>query len=147
VTPAPLPSPAILAKMISNFAQLTAIVLSAIVLAVLAGTFADRTHLFHPHKELYLAFVFAVGIASGLGLLWLWPLKLSPDRPSEFKVGDHVAVRLNDRNRTPHVGEVREVIWHFKDARYNYYLSEGGKKVHKRYFAEDLERFAADEES
>ena len=71
--------------------------------------------------------------------------KSEPD--SEFRVGDRVAVRLNDCNRTPHAGEVREVAWHFKDGKYNYYPSEGGKKVHKRYFAEDLERLAAVKES
>jgi hypothetical protein len=63
-----------------------------------------------------------------------------PDRPSEFSVGERVSVRLNSRNRTPHVGEIRDVVWHFKDGRYNYYLSENNKKVYKRYFAEDLER-------
>jgi hypothetical protein len=61
----------------------------------------------------------------------------------EFAVGDRVAVRVNERNRTPHIGEVRQVIWHHKDSRYNYYLNENGKKVSKRYFAEDLERVPA----
>jgi len=69
---------------------------------------------------------------------------VTPNLPTpEFAVGDRVAVRVNERNRTSHVGKVRRVTWHFKDSRYNYYLSEGGKKVSKRYFAEDLERVPA----
>ena len=63
-----------------------------------------------------------------------------PPPPPEFAVGDRVSVRLNERNHTPHVGEIQRVTWHHKDARYNYYLSENNKRVHKRYFAEDLER-------
>ena len=61
----------------------------------------------------------------------------------EFAVGDRVAVRVNERNRTAHVGEVRQVKWHIKDARYNFYLSENGKKISKRYLAEDLERVSS----
>jgi hypothetical protein len=58
---------------------------------------------------------------------------------SKFSVGQKVKVVLNDRNRTPHTGSVREVTWHYKDGRYNYYLEEDGKKVSKRYLEEDLE--------
>jgi hypothetical protein len=54
----------------------------------------------------------------------------------ESAVGDRVAVRVGGRNSTPHVGEVRDVIWHYKDQRYNYYLTEKGKKISKRYFAD-----------
>ena len=62
------------------------------------------------------------------------------DRPApKFKIGRRVRVVLNERNRTPHEGTIREIIWHHKDAKYNYYLQEGGKKVSKRYFDEDLE--------
>lgn len=56
-----------------------------------------------------------------------------------FSVGQRVRVIVNDRNRTPHDGSVRQVVWHHKDQRYNYYLEEAGKKVSKRYLAEDLE--------
>jgi hypothetical protein len=59
--------------------------------------------------------------------------------PPTFRLGQHVRVLLNDRNSTPHEGTVRHIIWHHKDARYNYYLQEGGKKVSKRYFEQDLE--------
>jgi hypothetical protein len=62
------------------------------------------------------------------------------DKPAPiFIVGQRVRVRVNDRNRTPHEGLVRDIIWHHKDARYNYYLQDGDKKVSKRYLAEDLE--------
>jgi hypothetical protein len=66
---------------------------------------------------------------------------------SEFAVGDRVAVRLNERNTTPHVAQIREVFWHYKDTRYYYLLSEGEKWIHKRYFAEDLERLQDEEKS
>jgi hypothetical protein len=56
-----------------------------------------------------------------------------------FHIGQRVRVILNDRNRTPHEGTVREIVWHHKDRRYNYYLEEAGKKVSKRYFEEELE--------
>jgi hypothetical protein len=56
-----------------------------------------------------------------------------------FSVGQRVRVILNERNRTARVGTILGIMWHFKDGRYNYYLEEGGKKVSKRYFQEDLE--------
>lgn len=61
-----------------------------------------------------------------------------PPKP-RFAVGQPVRVVVNERNKTAHRGTIREVIWHFKDRRYNYYLVENGKKVSKRYFDEDLE--------
>ncbi len=54
--------------------------------------------------------------------------------PAAFSIGQRVRVILNDRNRTPHSGTIREIIWHFKDQRYNYYLEENGKKISKRYY-------------
>ena len=70
--------------------------------------------------------------------------------PPEFAEGEWVAVRLNERNKTRHVGQVGIAIWHFNSARYYYYLIENGemvrdKDVHKRFFAEDLERVPAKE--
>ena len=63
-----------------------------------------------------------------------------PDRPEpKFHQGQHVRVILNERNRTPHSGTIRQIIWHFKDQRYNYYLEEDSKNVAKRYFDCDLE--------
>lgn len=57
----------------------------------------------------------------------------------KFSVGTRVRVRRGERNRTTREGTVRNVIWHFKDQRHNYYLQEDGKKVSKRYYDEDLE--------
>ncbi len=59
--------------------------------------------------------------------------------PPEFKVGDRVRVVPSGRHSTPHRGEIRQVIWHFRNARYNDYIEENGKKVSTRYLAADLE--------
>jgi hypothetical protein len=56
-----------------------------------------------------------------------------------FAIGQRVRVILSDRNRTPHEGTVRAAIWHYKERRFHYYLEEGGRKVSKRYTAEDLQ--------
>lgn len=62
------------------------------------------------------------------------------DKPQpRYSIGKLVRVVLNERNRTPHTGFIRQVIWHHKDGRYNYYLEENGKKIAKRYFEEDLQ--------
>jgi hypothetical protein len=64
---------------------------------------------------------------------------VSAERPvPRFAVGQRVSVVINERNTTQHAGAIREVIWHFKEQRYNYYLIEGGKKVSKRYLEDDL---------
>ena len=68
-------------------------------------------------------------------------LPVSPrmfDEPAFF-LGQLVRVVLNERNKTPHTGTICEIIWHYKDQRYNYYLEEDGKKVSKRCFKDDLE--------
>lgn len=59
--------------------------------------------------------------------------------PPALSVGQRVRVILSDRNRTARTGAIRQVIWHFKHRRYNYYLDVDGKKVSKRYYEEDLE--------
>lgn len=56
-----------------------------------------------------------------------------------FYLGQRVRVILNERNKTPHTGTIREIIWHYKDQRFNFYLEENGRKVAKRYFEDDLE--------
>lgn len=56
----------------------------------------------------------------------------------EFELGQRVRVVVGERNRTPLAGTVHGVIWHHKDACYNYYLEVGGRKVSKRYLAVDL---------
>jgi hypothetical protein len=71
--------------------------------------------------------------------------KTMNDRPAPvFAVGQRVLVVLNERNKTPHTGTIRQIIWHFDDRRYNYYLEENGKKVSKRYFDSDLQPVATD---
>ena len=57
----------------------------------------------------------------------------------KFTIGQKVRVRLGDRNQTAHEGTIRDVIWHFKDQRHNYYIEEGRKKISKRYYDNDLE--------
>jgi hypothetical protein len=64
--------------------------------------------------------------------------------PVEFKVGDRVRVAPSDRHQTPRTGTIRQVIWHSRDARYNYYIEENGKKVSTRYLADDLELVQSD---
>ena len=59
--------------------------------------------------------------------------------PSGFSMGQRVRVILNGRNKTPCVGTIRDIIWHFQAECYNYYLEEDGRKVSRRYTEEDLE--------
>ena len=58
--------------------------------------------------------------------------------PPEFRSGDPVEVIVNAKNLTHHIGTVREAVWHFKDRRWNYYLEVSGKRIGKRYLANDL---------
>jgi hypothetical protein len=61
------------------------------------------------------------------------------DQPEPaLRIGQRVEAILNERNHTPHIGRIREVIWHSKDRQYHYYLEENGKKVSKRYSVADL---------
>ena len=57
----------------------------------------------------------------------------------DLNVGRRVRVIVNERNHAAHEGLVERVIWHHKDQRSNYYLIELGKRISKRYFADDLE--------
>jgi hypothetical protein len=56
----------------------------------------------------------------------------------EFLLGQRVSVLVNERNHTARVGTVARVVWHHKDACYNYYLEVDGKNVSKRYLSCDL---------
>jgi len=58
----------------------------------------------------------------------------------ELNEGDKVGVILNERNRTHLIGIIHKILWHQKDEKYTYYLSVSGKKISKRYFAEDLKK-------
>lgn len=65
------------------------------------------------------------------------------DRPTpRYRLGDRVSVVLNDRNKTPHEGVIRKIVWHFKAETYHYWLEEAGRDVSKRYLAEDLRPLA-----
>ncbi len=56
----------------------------------------------------------------------------------DFNVGQRVSVCVNERNATARTGNVWRVIWHYKDACYNYYIEVDGKKIGKRYLSNDL---------
>ena len=64
------------------------------------------------------------------------------DQPAPvYQVGQHVRVVLGERNRSARRGTIRAIIWHYKDRRFHYYIEEDGKRVSKRYQAEDLEAY------
>lgn len=71
---------------------------------------------------------------------------LSPEERSEdrsrseprFPLGSRVRVVPNNRNRTLHLGVVAESVWHHKYGCWTYYLEADGKRVSKRYVAEDF---------
>jgi hypothetical protein len=65
--------------------------------------------------------------------------------PPAFSVGQRVRVILNDRNRTARTGTIRQVIWHFKDRRYNYHLDVNGRRISKRYYEEDFEQVPSEQ--
>lgn len=58
--------------------------------------------------------------------------------PPSFVEGQLVEVVLNARNTTYHKGIVQEIGWHHEEAKWLFRLSENGKRVSKRYEAEDL---------
>ncbi|HLW67443.1 MAG TPA: hypothetical protein VKS79_19165 [Gemmataceae bacterium] len=63
--------------------------------------------------------------------------------PPTFSLGQWVNVIVNERNRTPQTGSIREIVWHYKFSKYFYLLEVDKKKVAKRYFQEDLEPMQA----
>jgi hypothetical protein len=72
-------------------------------------------------------------------LLASLPLRPEP----RFQFGQRVCVVLNERNKTPREGTVDRLVWHFKEARWYYFLRVPGKtvptrKVSKAYVEEDL---------
>lgn len=57
-----------------------------------------------------------------------------------FYEGQQVQVVLNDRNRTPRCGAVRDKVWHHKDQQWYFFLrDDSGRKIGKRYSAADLQ--------
>jgi hypothetical protein len=59
--------------------------------------------------------------------------------PQEMAIGTKVTVRTNEHNRTPHTGIIARAVWHFKLGKWFYFLEENGRRVAKRYVADDLE--------
>lgn len=59
-------------------------------------------------------------------------------KPPLFRQGNLVEVIVNARNTTYHKGIIYAIIYHFKDKDWNYYISENGKKISKRYYSRDL---------
>ena len=59
--------------------------------------------------------------------------------PTCLKQVDNVAYEVGDRVLFKYgLARIREIIWHFKDKRPNYYLEKDGRKLSKRYYDEDL---------
>lgn len=56
-----------------------------------------------------------------------------------FHIGDRVRVVGSDVNQTARRGEVRDQIWHHKNAAWTYFITENGRKISKRYWESDLE--------
>ncbi|MGD8770624.1 MAG: hypothetical protein PVJ06_11340 [Desulfobacterales bacterium] len=44
------------------------------------------------------------------------------------------------RPNTERSGRILELIWHFKNKEWNYYIDSEGKRISKRYVESDLER-------
>lgn len=57
----------------------------------------------------------------------------------KYSLQQKVRITLNERNKTPYIGSIREIFWHYKEQRYYYLIDSNGKKISKRYFEEDLE--------
>ena len=67
-------------------------------------------------------------------------LKISSDRimmrdkPPTFEYGDLVS----PVDHPDMLGTVREIVWHFKNMDYNYYITVNGRKQSTRYYTDDL---------
>jgi hypothetical protein len=56
----------------------------------------------------------------------------------QLSLGQPVQVCLNAYHQTPHLGTIRFYFWHWKDQTWYYLLEKKGRKISKRYRAEDL---------
>lgn len=56
------------------------------------------------------------------------------DKPPAFIYGESVSV-VDSPNI---IGKIEDVIWHFKNNDYNYYISADDIKISKRYYSDDL---------
>ena len=59
---------------------------------------------------------------------------MTPDKPPAFEYGDLVS----PDNHSDLIGTVSEIVWHFKNRDYNYYITVNSRKKSKRYYADDL---------
>ena len=78
-------------------------------------------------------------IGFGKYVLRINPIALKPVKGDGFLVGDQVKVLSRNGINTPRRGEIIDMVWHFKEEKIIYLLSENGKPLSKRYFAIDLE--------
>ncbi|MBR1736164.1 MAG: hypothetical protein IJ736_03985 [Firmicutes bacterium] len=58
------------------------------------------------------------------------------DAPPKFKYGDSVSPADHIYKK----GRIRDIIWHGKTHKFNYYIEIDNKKVSRRYYAEELIR-------
>ena len=56
------------------------------------------------------------------------------ETPPKYKYGD-IVLPLNHIDRK---GQIRDIIWHFKNKTFNYYIEADNKKIGKRYYEEEL---------
>ena len=57
--------------------------------------------------------------------------------PPKYIYGDCIC----PTNHPDMKGKIRDIIWHFKNQTFNYYIEVNNKKVSKRYYEEDLIKF------
>ena len=55
-----------------------------------------------------------------------------------FAIGARVRVLAREGSNTPRTGTIVDAIWHHKLGRWHYWIESEGKRVSKRYAAEDL---------
>ena len=59
---------------------------------------------------------------------------MSVDKPPVFVYGEEVSPVGHPET----VGRIMDIIWHFKNHDYNYYITISGRKKSKRYYSDDL---------
>ena len=79
-------------------------------------------------------------IEFGNNRLRVTPDNWEPVAGDGFKVGDKVRVLNNNGKNTPKEGYIVSMSWHNKNRSIIYHLSENGKRLKKRYEANDIER-------
>ena len=59
--------------------------------------------------------------------------------PSKYHIGDRVKIITKDSKTFGSIGEIKFVLYHFKDETYYYFIESNGKKFKRRYYEGDLE--------